>query len=291
MSNPAPQTSAALDSAIAAVAPAKRPPPPRLTPARTRLDLGTVIGAIAAFALVAVAILLGGSSEAFVSWPALLIVFGGTIAVATLSSTGEDLAMLLAAPLKATVIETQEPRHLARQLVKISDYARRVGRVSLADAARDMGATGPLRRLLGLVSDGLTDTEAVKILRDELDTARARHERAAQVLRRAAEIAPAMGLIGTLVGLVQMLSRLNTPETIGPAMALALLTTLYGAILGTLLLGPLAAKLDRRAEGEALNHRLLLVATGSLARQENPRRLEILLNAVLPPDQRLRLYD
>ena len=100
-----------------------------------------------------------------------------------------------------------------------------------------------------------------------------------------------MGLIGTLVGLVQMLAQLEDPSAIGPSMALALLTTFYGAILGTVILGPLAAKLERNSNDEALSKNLVLMTMSSIARQENPRRLEMLLNSELPPEKRIKYFE
>ena len=100
-----------------------------------------------------------------------------------------------------------------------------------------------------------------------------------------------MGLIGTLIGLVQMLADLQNPETIGPSMAVALLTTFYGAILGTAVLAPMAAKLERNSNDEAMIHTLVLIAMSSISRQDNPRRLEMLLNSELPPNHRIRYFD
>jgi chemotaxis protein MotA len=100
-----------------------------------------------------------------------------------------------------------------------------------------------------------------------------------------------MGLIGTLVGLVQMMGSLNDPSTLGPSMALALLATLYGAVFGNVVLAPLAAKLERTAEEEALVKTLYTTAAVSIARQENPRRLEMLLNTVLPPGRRIQSME
>ena len=118
-----------------------------------------------------------------------------------------------------------------------------------------------------------------------------RHRRSASILRRAAEISPAMGLIGTLIGLVQMLANLSDPESIGPAMAVALLTTFYGAILGTAVLSPMAAKLERNSNEEAMLRSMVMIAMSSIARQDNPRRLEMLLNSELPPSKRIKYFD
>ena len=112
-----------------------------------------------------------------------------------------------------------------------------------------------------------------------------------RILRRAGEVAPAMGLIGTLVGLVQMLGQLEDPSSIGPAMAVALLTTFYGAILANMFFLPLATKLERNAGVEAQVKQIYALGAASIARQENPRRLEVALNATLPPTERVRFFD
>jgi chemotaxis protein MotA len=99
-----------------------------------------------------------------------------------------------------------------------------------------------------------------------------------------------MGLIGTLIGLVQMLGNLQDPTSIGPAMALALLTTFYGAVLANVVFSPLAAKLERNSAEEALVNHVYLLGAVSVSRQENPRHLEAMLNSVLPPTERIRFF-
>jgi len=128
-------------------------------------------------------------------------------------------------------------------------------------------------------------------MRTELHAIADRHNKGADILRRAAEVAPAMGLIGTLVGLVQMLGNLDDPSAIGPAMAVALLTTFYGAVLGNMVFAPLASKLERKSDEEALLNEIYLLGITSIARQESPRRLEVLLNTILPPANRISYFD
>ena len=100
-----------------------------------------------------------------------------------------------------------------------------------------------------------------------------------------------MGLIGTLIGLVQMLGQLDDPSTIGPSMAVALLTTFYGAVLSNMLFSPLAAKLERNSDEEVLLNTIYLTGVTSIGRKENPRRLEMLVNTLLPPAQRVQFFD
>ncbi|MEK9725145.1 MAG: MotA/TolQ/ExbB proton channel family protein [Rhodospirillaceae bacterium] len=118
-----------------------------------------------------------------------------------------------------------------------------------------------------------------------------RHAKSTSVLRKMGEFAPAMGLIGTLIGLVQMLGNLDDPGTIGPSMAVALLTTFYGAVLVNMAFLPLASKLDRNSQEEALINNLYVMGAASIGNQENPRRLEMLLKSVLPPNKRVRYFD
>src|SRR5690606_27445486 len=144
---------------------------------------------------------------------------------------------------------------------------------------------------LMMAMDGMPEAQIEELMRRELSTVSGRQVRAASVLRKCAEVSPAMGLIGTLVGLVQMLGSLDDPATIGPSMAVALLTTFYGALLANMVFMPLAAKLDRNAAAERLVNQIYMLGALSICRQENPRRLELLINTVLPPAQRLRYFD
>ena len=129
------------------------------------------------------------------------------------------------------------------------------------------------------------------MMTQEIDSLVERHKRSAGIMKRASEIAPAMGLIGTLVGLVQMLADLQNPDSIGPAMAVALLTTFYGAILGTIIMAPMAVKLEKNSSDEVMIKTLILTAATSISRQENPRRLEMLLNSDLPPKEQINYFD
>jgi chemotaxis protein MotA len=110
-------------------------------------------------------------------------------------------------------------------------------------------------------------------------------------MKKAGDIAPAMGLIGTLIGLVQMLGNLDDPSSIGPSMAVALLTTFYGAVLANMVFMPLAAKLERNSGEEELLNSVYMVGAVSIGRQENPRRLEMLINSILPPSKRVSYFD
>lgn len=268
--------------------PTTLPTPPR---GRVGLDLATILGLGAGLALVAAALAMGGDLRAFVDVPSILIVLGGTPAVTLVSFAGGDIRAALGLMRRAFTTSIPSPAATARFALQVADTARRHGPVSLQALAQKAGHDPLLRRMLDLVVDGVPADEAERILRTEIEADQGRARAGAAVLRRAAEVAPAMGLIGTLVGLVQMLGNLSNPSSIGPAMAVALLTTFYGAILGSMVLSPLAGKVERNADARALVDTLYLLTAGSIARQENPRRLETLMNTVLPPEHRQSTFD
>ena len=142
-----------------------------------------------------------------------------------------------------------------------------------------------------MVVDGSNGDEIEKVLKEKINAIANRHGKSVSVIRKLAEVSPAMGLIGTLVGLVQMLGNLDDPSTIGPSMAVALLTTFYGAVLSNMVFSPLATKLERNSAEEALLNTIYITGVTSIGRQENPRRLEMLLNTLLPPAQRVQVFD
>jgi len=255
------------------------------------LDLATVIGLVSTFLLISIAIWIGKSDAQFFNIPAILIVILGTIAVTSVSYTGEELANAWKIVSNSIFRQRHRTNQVARQLMDIALVAKKKGLLSLGSAESELRKDPHLFKAVQFVTDGFSPQEIERVLAQDLDALIGRHRRSASILRRASETAPAMGLIGTLIGLVQMLANLQDPETIGPAMAVALLTTFYGAVLGTAVLAPMAAKLERNSNEEATIRTLVMIAMSSIARQDNPRRLEILLNAELPPEERISYFD
>lgn len=264
----------------------QRPPPP--APSRTVIDGATALGLAVAFGVILIATALGGSPRSFVDVPALLVVLGGTFAVTVVSHSWSDIFVTHRIALGTLVRSEHDPREVAEQMVEVATYVRRNGLLALDNMLGQFRAQPFLRQGLQLIIDGVPTDEAERMLRQQMETTAERRERAAQVLRRAAEIAPAMGLIGTLMGLVQMLGNLSDPSGIGRDMALALLTTFYGAILATMVFAPLANKLERTTSDQELVLEIYVLAIGSIGRQENPHRLTLILDTLLPPDRRVR---
>ncbi|MBO6782735.1 MAG: MotA/TolQ/ExbB proton channel family protein [Alphaproteobacteria bacterium] len=254
------------------------------------IDIATVAGLIGGLLLIVGAMFLSGSVGGFIDVPAMLIVVLGTIAVTSISFSIPDILGAQKVMLKSIVNLSRDPGDTALSTLQIAERARQDGVLSLQNFL-DEGRGDPfLIRGLGLVIDGAPAQDAEAVMRTEMHAIAERHNKGADILRRAAEVAPAMGLIGTLVGLVQMLGNLSDPSAIGPAMAVALLTTFYGAVLGNMVFSPLASKLERKSDEEALLNEIYLLAITSIARQEHPRRLEVLLNTILPPAKRISYF-
>jgi chemotaxis protein MotA len=254
-------------------------------------DDATWLGLGASVLLLLSAAALGGSIAAYADLPAFLMVVGGTAAVTLISFPLDDFARLPQVLATALFRTVPRPAAHAERLLRLADQARRAGLFSLEDELPRLRDDPFLIKALSLAVDNAPPDEVEQALRAQLQAALARHRAAADILRRGGEVAPAMGLIGTLVGLVQMLANLNSPSSIGPAMAVAILATLYGAVLANMILLPFAAKLDRKSLAEALVANLTVMTAVSIARQESPRRLEATLNGVLPPAERLALFD
>ena len=258
---------------------------------RSSMDYATIIGLFSGFALIAVAIFIGGSPDSFVNVPAILIVFGGTLAVTTVCFSLSEMGRTARVVVKTLFYSSRHPSEAAIHVLQIAEMARKKGVLSLQSVLASLEGEPFLHKGMAMVVDGTPGEEVEAIMRRDMQATIQRHTKSGSVLRKAAEFAPAMGLIGTLIGLVQMLGNLDDPGTIGPSMAVALLTTFYGAVLANMVFSPLAAKLERNSTEEALINTIYVMGTASVGRQENPRRLEMLLNSVLPPTKRVRYFD
>lgn len=259
---------------------------------RMIFDGTTLVGILGAIAMMVIAIALGGSPAAFVDLPAVLIVLGGTTLVTLAGFTWAELRHAVTVMGRTVTYRRREPRSAAVHMLEVAEFARFNGILKLQGSVHQGTASEPLlHKGLQLVIDGVDPDEVEAMLREDVISRHHRHARTIAVLRRAAEVAPAMGLIGTLIGLVQMLGNLTDPEAIGPGMAVALLTTFYGACLANLVFTPLASKLERNSDDETLLDRLYLLGVLSIGRKDNPRRLEMQLNGVLPPAVRVHYFD
>ena len=254
------------------------------------VDIATLFGIIGAFALIITAIALGGSPYAFIDIPSICIVIGGTFGITIACYSFRDIWTAFSIVVSTVFYQTRNPSSAALHVLQLAQLSRRKGLLAMEPYVPRLMNEEMLHKGLKMLVEGATGDEIESIMQGEMQAAARRHTRTVGVLRKAAEISPAMGLIGTLVGLVQMLGNLSDPSTIGPGMAVALLTTFYGAVLANMVFTPLASKLERNSSEEALINQIHVMAATSIGRQENPRRLEMLLNTILPPDHRIEYF-
>ena len=252
------------------------------------MDLATLIGLIGSFAFILMAMLVGGDLVMFADTSSVLIVFGGSLFIVLMKYNISQFFGAAKIAAKAFIFKTDKPDDLIAQIVTMSDAARKGGFLAL----EEMEVENPfLRKGIDLLVDG-HDADTVRmILRKDIALTNERHEQGASIFSALGDVAPAMGMIGTLIGLVAMLSNMDDPKSIGPAMAVALLTTLYGSILANMVALPIADKLMLRKNEERLNR--LLILDGVLAIQEgqNPRVIDSYLKNYLHEKKRRLNFD
>lgn len=247
------------------------------------MDLATIVGLIGALALIIISMLMSGELGMFVNGPSLVIVVGGTVfAVMAKFGLGQFLGALKIAG-KSFAVKLPDPNELIEEIVALADEARKGGLLSLEgkEVSSDF-----LQRGIQLLVDG-HDPDVVKsLLSIDKNKAAERHEVGSSIFAAMAEMAPAMGMIGTLIGLVAMLANMDDPKSIGPSMAVALLTTLYGAVIANAMCGPISDKLKLRAAEEALIKSLVIDALLAIQGGQNPRVIDSMLRNYLPEGKR-----
>ncbi|MDN3680036.1 flagellar motor protein PomA [Vibrio tapetis subsp. quintayensis] len=247
------------------------------------MDLATLIGLIGAFAFVIMAMVLGGGIGIFIDIQSILIVVGGSTFVVLMKFTMGQFFAATKIAVKAFMFKTDEPEDLISKIVEMADAARKGGFLAL----EEMEITNSfMQKGIDLLVDG-HDADVVKAtLQKDIALTNERHEFGSATFKAYGDVAPAMGMIGTLVGLVAMLSNMDDPKSIGPAMAVALLTTLYGAILSNMVFFPIADKLNLRKEQETLNRRLIMDGVLAIQDGQNPRVIDSYLKNYLNESKR-----
>lgn len=252
------------------------------------MDLATLIGIVSGFGLIGASILMGGTLASFFNVPGLMIVVGGTLAATLINERMGHVLGAVKVSLHALFDQKMSASETIQQVVELAAKARKEGLVSLEGA----DISDPfLARGVQLGVDGLSPEIIDSILRADLDTLRKRHLRGQSIFRFMGSTAPAMGMVGTLIGLVQMLRTLDDPDAIGPAMAIALLTTLYGAILAFLLFNPIASKLESRTKEEVAQRMLAIAGVDSILKGDNSMVIQSKLESFLAPPERRALQE
>jgi chemotaxis protein MotA len=248
------------------------------------MDIATILGIVAAFGVVGYAISMGGSFSAFVDVPSILIVFGGGIAATLIRFSLKGVMGAFIQGSKAAFGgATPNPRELIEEIAAIAEVMRKQGPLGLETVeTADPFLAGGLR----MISDGFEGSFIQETLEKERDLTLERLEEGARVYKALGDSGPAFGMIGTLVGLVQMLQSMDDPSTIGPAMAVALLTTLYGALLSNVVCLPVYEKLNAKAKVLDVTMTLIIDGLAQIRAGKSANVVREALKAYLPHHQR-----
>jgi len=249
------------------------------------MDIATILGVISAFGLVCIAIVMGGGIQLFINIPALMIVVGGTLGATMINYPLRDVFGVFKVVKKALLARNASLTELIKRFMAFAQKSRKEGILALENEIKEVNDDF-LKKGVQLAIDGLEPQEISNILETEVDFVRSRHQLGAEIFSTMGTFSPALGMIGTLIGLVQMLQTMDDPSKIGPAMAVALLTTFYGSIIANIVCLPISGKLRTRSKEEVLTKEMAIQGIVSLSNGDNPRILEQKLQAFIPPNQR-----
>lgn len=244
------------------------------------MDIASFLGMIGAIGAIVASMIMGGGIAPFIDNQSIFIVFGGTFFAVMY---GNPLALFLGsfgAMAKAFMPPVKKMDEAVEKMVELAGMARKDGMMALE------GQPVPdkyFEKGMQLLVDGADEQKLVKQLNSEIKSMQARHEANQGVVQGWVDVAPAMGMIGTLIGLVLMLGNMGDPKSIGPAMAVALLTTLYGAFVANVLFAPIKAKLEYYTAYEITYRKIVLEGLRGIARSESPRNIQDSMAAALPP--------
>ena len=254
------------------------------------MDLATMLGIVFAFGMVMMAIMSGSGLGTFINMPGAMIVIGGTLGATMINYPLGDVIGVMKVGMKAVFAKTASTPGVITDFVEYATRARREGILALESATAEVKDEF-LKKGLQLTVDGLEPQAIEEILQTEIDYVEARHKLGADIFQTMGTFAPALGMIGTLIGLVQMLQSMEDPSAIGPAMAIALLTTFYGSVLANIVFLPISGKLRKRSQDEVMVKEMVLNGILSIAKGDNPRVLEQRLHSFVPPGKRTSSFQ
>lgn len=249
------------------------------------MDKGTIAGLVLGFGCIAGAIQMHGSLKDFVDIPGAIVAFGGSTAALFVSFPAKKVLGVFGVVKQCFMNKLPDPRHEIKRISDLATVARRDGQLALEKHMGDIKDPF-LVRGLEMVVDGSTKEKMEEVLSIELSCIQDRHATGKKIFDQLGASLPAFGMVGTLIGLIQMLGSLDDPSKIGAGMAVAMVTTFYGAFVANMVYLPLAAKLETRSKEETLLRELMIKGLASLIDGETPRAIEANLNAFLSPKAR-----
>lgn len=246
------------------------------------MDLATLLGILVAGSLVIGSILMGGSGAWFISYPSIMIVLGGTMGATLINYPLADVVSVFRVTKNAFRNRSFRPIHLIPTMVEFAKKARREGILSFENQIKQINDPF-LKRCLQMAIDGMDTAAIEEVVSTEIMWLEERHRLGAEIFSTMGTFAPAVGMLGTIIGLVQMLMQMTDPSAIGAPMAVALLTTFYGTMLANLLFLPISGKLKVRSRQEILSKQMVLQGILSIQEGDNYRIVEQKLKAFVSP--------
>ena len=244
------------------------------------MDISSVIGVVSGIGFIIGTILLGGPITMFIDIPSLVIVCGGTVSATMIAYPLGDVLGVIKAAIKVFMFKIEKAEDIIANLTEISNKARKGGLLSIEGDIQ--GTSDPyLSSALQMTVDGVKTEDIGDIMQKKMDLTKKNLGIGSDVFGSMASYAPAFGMIGTLIGLVQMLANLDDPSSIGPSMAVAMITTFYGAVLANLFFTPMSNKLQGRNEAELTNMSIIYEGVLSIREGEHPKLMEDKLKVYL----------
>jgi len=254
------------------------------------VDIATLIGVVGAGALIIWAILMGGSLTQFVNVPSMIMVIGGTIMALLANYPLAKVIGVIAILKKTLMVATGDPKAYIEKLVGYAEQARKEGMLALEEHAENE-ENDFLRKGLRLAVDGNDPALLKQIMETDIEQQMSRHLEGRKILESGGTFAPAFGMVGTLVGLINMLATLDDPSTIGMGVAVALLTTFYGAVMANAFFLPLAGKLESRSREEVMIREMVTEGVMAIQSGDSPRIVEEKLKSFLMASVQAKLED
>ncbi len=252
------------------------------------MDIATILGLLGGFAVIIGTILVSGDLAMFINLPSVIVVLGGTTTSVMMQFTLGQFIGSFKVAMGAFFTKTTASVALIEEAVELAHVVRKEGVLALEE--REISHPF-LQKGINMCIDGQPPEVVNNNLAKDINLTIEHKNIGIKVFKAGGEIAPAMGMIGTLIGLVAMLSNMDDPKSIGPAMAVALLTTLYGAIVAYVFCLPIAEKLKLRVNEERINKSLILESINGIQDGLHPKSLQELLTNYLPEDQRAQVAD
>ncbi|MEC7641763.1 MAG: MotA/TolQ/ExbB proton channel family protein [Nitrospinota bacterium] len=243
------------------------------------MDTASLVGVVLGVGLIIGSILMGSEFSLFVNYPGLMIVAGGTVAATLLTFPFDDVKQSFKAAAFVFAQKKEDPNDMIETMIEICTISRKQGLVALSKLEIEKPF---LRKACNLIADGSEENLIRDTLTIELDSMKQRHFIVQDIFTKMGLYAPAFGMIGTLIGLIQMLNQLSNPDNIGPLMAVALLTTFYGSMLASMFFNPIAGKLKSRTVQEVANLEIMFEGAVSILESNNPMMVYEKLSAFIP---------